>query len=324
MDELLDRFCGSVVLSNLQIRRHSGIILFCGGQIGGTPELTVSARDYFYRTIENLNPELFARIVLAEQIDAWAADMMRHEYTPDLLSFERHLSGLASFTCLIVESPGSIAELGAFSVTEGIFERLMVAVRREWNREGSYISRGPIDYLKKYGVADSVFVYPWGLIWDSVAEKSFPVVEDLEAITNDFLEDMQRFEASLVKRPKFNKSMEGNISLLIADFISQFSALKLREIEKVIEKIGLDLDRKKIKAHLLVLEKLNIIVSYEYRSSIYYVSTKTVDCIEYNFKESPDLSDKTRWSFKVSEFYQERDRSRMIAIKAARKELKGE
>ena len=140
---------------------------------------------------------------------------------------------------MIVESPGSIAELGAFSVKDVIAQRLMVAVRRQYNTAGSFISLGPISYLKKLSPKrDRVFVYPWGLEWDNVQDKSFPIIDDLKEISPDFIGDLIRFDSENEKTGRFDIKMKGHISLIICDLIGWFPALKLGEIKDLLEVVS--------------------------------------------------------------------------------------
>ena len=149
MRELLNRFSRYTKLDNLRVRQFSGIVFFCGGPTTDEDSPPRSARDYFLKYIRAESPSLYERIFLAEQINAWAADMIRERYTPDLLTFESHVSGLASTVTLIVESPGSIAELGSFCLLTGIRERLMVVTREGWMTEDSFISLGPHRFFKR-------------------------------------------------------------------------------------------------------------------------------------------------------------------------------
>jgi hypothetical protein len=65
----------------------------------------------------------------------------------DLQTLEARFASDVDFTLLILESPGSIAELGAFTQIPGIRERLIVLVSGRFYRAESYISRGPLSLL---------------------------------------------------------------------------------------------------------------------------------------------------------------------------------
>lgn len=67
----------------------------------------------------------------------------------DLQTLEVRFAHDVDFTLLILESPGSIAELGSFTELPGIRERLFVLLSGRFYRAESYISRGPLSLLTK-------------------------------------------------------------------------------------------------------------------------------------------------------------------------------
>ncbi len=67
----------------------------------------------------------------------------------DLQTLEVRFAHDVDFTLLILESPGSIAELGTFTQIPGIRERLVVLLSGRFYRAESYISRGPLSLLTK-------------------------------------------------------------------------------------------------------------------------------------------------------------------------------
>lgn len=303
-------------LSRFRITKFSGLIFLCGGKMGPHAGDPLSARDFFYRQIKENHSDIFKRIFLAEQIFGWFEDMLREEYTPDLLSFEKTLSGLASAICLIVESAGSIAELGAFSVAEGISDRLMVVVRRKYNTKGSFISLGPISYLNQLMPARArVFVYPWDVTED---DSHVPNLNDLGDICEDFIHDLRRFESENPKDVRFNSKMEGHLTLLVGDLVDRFSALRIQELKQLADGLKLNIDEKSIKHYLLILEKIGFIKKYEYRSSKYYVSVTDNSFIDFKLKKAPpNLIDRNRFKINLLEKYRKEDRSRRLAIKKA-------
>lgn len=71
----------------------------------------------------------------------------------DLLLFEADLAYLTSAIIVFLESPGAIAELGAFSQISSLSEKLLVVVSEQYHPRKSFISLGPIRSLhdtKKY------------------------------------------------------------------------------------------------------------------------------------------------------------------------------
>lgn len=67
----------------------------------------------------------------------------------DLQTLEMDFAHLADFTVLMLESPGSIAELGTFSMIEALRQRIFVVTPAEFYKSESYIARGPLSILSR-------------------------------------------------------------------------------------------------------------------------------------------------------------------------------
>lgn len=76
----------------------------------------------------------------------------------DLQTLEVQFALDVDFTLLILESPGSIAELGTFTQISEIRERLVVLLPGRFYRAESYISRGPLSLLTRLN-PNSVIYY---------------------------------------------------------------------------------------------------------------------------------------------------------------------
>ncbi|WP_051540517.1 retron St85 family effector protein [Clostridium ihumii] len=62
----------------------------------------------------------------------------------DTLTFEELLAELSEDIIIIIESPGTICELGAFTVKNKFFEKLIVINDKRYKDEKSFINEGPI------------------------------------------------------------------------------------------------------------------------------------------------------------------------------------
>jgi hypothetical protein len=67
----------------------------------------------------------------------------------DLQTVESAQADKSDFTILLVDSPGSIAELGSFSTSEFLRHRLFAIIPSEYYESSSYIARGPLSVLAK-------------------------------------------------------------------------------------------------------------------------------------------------------------------------------
>lgn len=131
-------------LSASRLKPYEGFIFLCGGPTDVAATHPVSIRDAIYRELAK-DKDIDRRIRVAEHYKDWSSEAT---YT-DLVSFERHLAELSSVIVLVLESAGSIAELGLFSVIEEFKKKLLVFIETEHYRTDSFIRLGPIDYLEK-------------------------------------------------------------------------------------------------------------------------------------------------------------------------------
>jgi len=77
-------------------------------------------------------------------------ELIQHKNHFDLLSLENLLAESVHSVIMILESPGAIAELGAFSNHSILKNKLIVIIDQKFKKHKSFIMLGPIRYLKKH------------------------------------------------------------------------------------------------------------------------------------------------------------------------------
>ncbi|MCX6543501.1 MAG: retron St85 family effector protein [Acidobacteria bacterium] len=68
----------------------------------------------------------------------------------NMLELEEELARLADLVVVIVESAGSIAELGAFALSEPLRRRMLAILDRRYLGQRSFINFGPVSLIDKY------------------------------------------------------------------------------------------------------------------------------------------------------------------------------
>jgi hypothetical protein len=71
------------------------------------------------------------------------------ENKKDLLSIEKDIASYSDCIVVILESPGSIAELGAFAMYGPLAENILIINENKYNLCNSFINKGPIEKVKK-------------------------------------------------------------------------------------------------------------------------------------------------------------------------------
>lgn len=153
--ELVD-FFNDLNLSKVRVSRPSKFLFLCGGTI--SPDNSAdskSLRDYLHR-VKSISRKVRADIVLAE----WANQIYRDTSYRDLISFEEDIARIASVVLVIAESPGSLAELGAFATNDTIRQSLRIIIQQKYEKAESFIRYGPVERIIKDG-DQLVGFFPW-------------------------------------------------------------------------------------------------------------------------------------------------------------------
>ncbi|QRM27899.1 retron St85 family effector protein [Microvirga sp. VF16] len=140
----------------LRVTRPSKLVFLCGGVISSVPHSkAISLRDYLFR-IRGIEKKLKGPIVLAEK----ANQLYRETNYGDLISFEEDIARIAAVVLVIAESPGSLAELGAFATNNTIARALRIVMQAQYANTESFIRFGPVERIKR---VERSFVgfYPW-------------------------------------------------------------------------------------------------------------------------------------------------------------------
>lgn len=67
----------------------------------------------------------------------------------DYLTLEKLLAENVDFICIVCESPGAIAELGAFSANKSIMHKIFALLKKDFEKDESFINLGPVRHLLK-------------------------------------------------------------------------------------------------------------------------------------------------------------------------------
>jgi hypothetical protein len=218
-----------------------------------------SKREAFYRWILEHRKELIELLLLPENYDDWS----NFDTYSDLLLFEMDLGYLTSAVLVFLESPGSIAELGAFSQIPSLSERLIVVVTDNHHPQKSFISLGPIRSIKETKKhLNSVCVIPEAK--PELLATHVPVIVDM-----------------LDQKRQRTKAQEGfksdNIQhqiLLILDLINLFLVIQKTELQQLVTHFGEPIKLPRLSQIIFMLEKVGLIACKHYGKNEYYLPKK--------------------------------------------------
>lgn len=117
-----------------RFRRLAPVVFLCGGAESLNRD---NLRDY----VRKRRPEL--GLFYAER--AWEQIAARSGL--GALKMEADLAALADLVVIIVESPGTFAELGAFSLSDPLRKKLLAIVDEQYMHSQSFLSTGPLAWI---------------------------------------------------------------------------------------------------------------------------------------------------------------------------------
>lgn len=303
-----DELFAKIDLQSSRLKPYEGFIFLCGGPTDIRSLDPVSIRDAIYRELAS-DDAIAKRIRVAEHYKDWSHESIYR----DLVSFERHLAELSSVIVLVLESPGSIAELGLFSIVEEFQSKLLVFIETEHYKSSSFIKLGPVDFLEKIH-NNSAECHRWTVEVDRHLKFDPKAACDLQ---RDLAGAILKRAAKMTPEHVFRPKSWLDKALLLCDFLNLCSALTLREIRTLLEKLENPMAESEIKQFLFLLERVGLIAVEPKGDQRFYVGI--VDKLFYSFHIREGSQDFLRFRSDQLAEYGKSDKKRFRAIQEARK-----
>lgn len=126
-------------------------VFLCGkGIINTGQSLEQTNRGAIKQYISNKESNI--KFAISEEL--W--DDETYNESIDLLSFEEFLAEVSDYIILLVESMGSVCELGAFSSVEnniGFIKKMIIILDRKYEKDKSFIITGPVMKAQRCGAS---------------------------------------------------------------------------------------------------------------------------------------------------------------------------
>lgn len=295
-------------LSASKLKPYMGFIFLCGGETDITSHRPVSVRDAIHRGLARYDDAL-DRIRVAEDYKDWSSDGVYR----DLVSFERHLAELSSVIVLVLESPGSLAELGLFSVIEEYQRKLLVFVDTQHYQSDSFIKLGPIDYLEKT-CENTAECHKWLSGQGRAAIYDVDAAEDIQP---DLVSAVMARAKVLTPERNFDGEKWLDCALLICDFLGLLSALTIREIRQLLEGFGCGRTEGELKQVVFLLQKVGLIEMEPRGDQRFYIAVGDCEYIAFHVRDR--AFDFMRFRADVLTHYEKNDKKRYRAIQEVRR-----
>lgn len=291
-------------IAKSKTKPYRGFVFLCGGPTDVTAATPISIRDAICRALAT-EPELEERIRIAEHFKDWSKDAVYR----DLVLFETHLAELSSVVVLVLESPGSIAELGLFSVIPEFHKKLLVIIESSHYKARSFIRLGPVDFLEKShdNIAECHQWFGASHRFDS------NLADELQP---DLAEAIRGRAAETTPEHAFKIESWLDCALLVCDLLGLCSALTIRELRELLVGFGYSGSEADVRQTLFLLEQVGLIKMEPNGVQRFYINNASVEFIKFHVD---DISfDLQRFRADVLNFYERKDRKRYRAILAAR------
>lgn len=304
-----------LLLANLDLRNcrvefsTTPIVLLCGGKVNfktsvNDPEPPQASLRHaitkFHTAFETFRPE---------EITSWHHDAV----FKDLMSFELELASICSLVVIILESEGALVELGAFSQSSELSEKIVAICPSQFINADSFINLGILRFISQK-TPTNVKSYPW--------EPIKPTEIDQEMI-EDVATDIQHELDKLPQTQVLKVDQGSHVMVLICELLRLFTALKENEILDYLEYLGVKITRETLKGKLFLLKNFRLVKTQHYSDALFFMRGKAS---YHNVRLSPKEKDKPidilRFEIQCLEYYKNsaKHRNRNRAISAAVKE----
>lgn len=276
-------FSDAVNPASFKILTQPDYIFLCGGPLN---DFKHSLRAHFYKYKVQTNPDLLKRVQLAEKADEW---YQSRKVFADLLELEEHLAGLSACILLFVESPGAIAEFGAFSQMKLLQDKLVVVIEDSHFGQTSFIRNGLVEHAQRIR-PESVLSYPWL----STPLSGGPSEIDPAGATDTLDRVAEEVQQILGKKPKtttFRPEDHGHLMLLIADLVTLNVVIVQNELQEILGSLGVSSKLPELKKYLFLLDQLHLISTFHYGNVNYFMNPSGgPEYVDYSPKSPTDRS----------------------------------
>ena len=309
-------FARSLKVDGCRLTNTPNLIFLCGGKIAEQGKYR-SARDYFNRNLQKNGAAIAGRVKLAEEVYSWFQNHKPFaKYGPfsDLLELENHLAHLADAVVLFVESPGSIAELGAFANSDVLRPKTLAILNRSEASGPSFISDGPVQKIIN---EDRELVHYY--TWDPANLNADETTKEFAELTTDLTEFLERLDAKRAKQPSLKPQDLGHALVLVADFVRVPGVATKNELLECLRLVGCDTNRESIDRCLHVLESLGLIRSHLRSNQTFYVRASEASYVRYAYADDARLRD---WQRIVTTVRNSHESIKKSVLRHALRELK--
>jgi hypothetical protein len=290
VDYSIADFAKSLIADNCKIQNRPDLLFLCGGPIAREGAYR-SARDFFNRHLRREKSDWTSRIKLSEDVNAWfrLAWSRGDPAFRDLLELENYLAYLAAVTVLFVESPGSIAELGAFAASEELRPKTLAVLNTKYGVDRSFIADGPV--LKISNENEKHVLY---YTWDPTQPDSLDTKKEFGEMAQALTLFLEQEAAEREKQLSFDSKQTDHTLLLVADLIRIAGVVSKADLTACLKALDCDPAQKALDRLLSILQSVDFVAERRRSNQTFYVRDSSMAFIRYAYREDARLKDAQR------------------------------
>jgi hypothetical protein len=275
MARTLAEIAMSLNIAKSSVQNRLPQIFLCGGPLPEPGEAPASLRAVLMAVLEKDHPKLRSSVILAEDAADWYHNPNSPHF-PNLVDLEEQIGAISTLILLIVESAGSIAELGAFSFISNFRVKLSVVLEGSFQDKRSFIMDGPVAMVEKESSAKGGPSRWYALDWLKKTKKPIINVSHTERAARKIVREILDPAISGMNDTELFRaeSLEHQI-LLVADLVSAAGPLLISEIMELLEGLDLKTEKKigqqKVEEYLFLLENLRHLNKTRAGNNYFYV-----------------------------------------------------
>lgn len=308
--DLTGELLGKIDFAKSKIALPQKLVFVCGGEAGADPNAPKSMREVLLAKAYAVGKKGEfggAKVLLAEE----AAKALSDSHFSNLLDLEQYIAAVVQAVILIVESPGSMCELGAFVTVKEIRDKLIIVLQGKYKNTPSFITDGAIRYFASRHDNPQVPGYDWNVDNDTkvVSAPDYAI----NAMVAELPLAMQEVHKAHAKEKLQSKKLEHQIYLTLA-FCHILRAAKLIDIKNCFEIAKIDIDEITIKRCLDTLMIVKMIDSVWQGIKLqYYVATVEANPLVPRFVPGVEPRDRhlIRWQTRINELIEDEEKFRI-------------
>lgn len=266
--DLTGELLGLINFGKSEIIQPRKLVFLCGGKASNVASQPFSLRELLLSRFSRAGaPDKIggAVVLLAEE----AEKALAKSNFSNLLDLEEYIAAIVHAVVLIVESPGSFCELGAFVKTTEIREKLIVVLPSDHKNTPSFITNGAIKYFEETYNAAQVLSFHWSTdkATGVVSAPSY-ALDEMEKGIPEAIRGVQKAHT----KERFDAGKKGHIVCLTLAFCLLLRAAKFIEIKACFARTNISVDETTIRRCIDTLVICKLLKAVENGRLTYYVA----------------------------------------------------